>query len=462
MKYDIIVIGSGPGGYVAAIRAAQLGFKVGVVERAELGGICLNWGCIPTKALLKSASVFQYLHHASEYGIVAGEAHADFPAIVKRSRDVADQMSKGIQFLLTKNKIEHIQGFGKVKPGKIVEVTDASGTKTEYTANHIILATGARSRELPNLKQDGKKIIGYREAMTLPSQPRSMVVVGSGAIGSEFAWFYHTLGTKVSLVEVLPNIVPVEDEDVSKALERSFKKAGMKVMTGVSVESIDSSGEGCNVLIRTKKGDEIIECDVVLSAVGIATNIEGIGLEETGILTERGKVIVDDYYKTNIEGFYAIGDIVHGPALAHVASHEGIICVEKIAGKHVEPLDYGNIPGCTYTHPEIASVGMTEKAAKEAGYEILVGKFPFTASGKATASGARDGFIKVIFDKKYGEWLGAHMIGDNVTEMIAEVVVARKLETTGKEIIESVHPHPTMSEAIMEAVAQAYGECIHL
>jgi dihydrolipoamide dehydrogenase len=462
MKYDIIVIGSGPGGYVAAIRAAQLGFKVGVVERAELGGICLNWGCIPTKALLKSASVFQYLHHASEYGIVAGEAHADFPAIVKRSRDVADQMSKGIQFLLKKNKIEHIQGFGKVKPGKIVEVTDASGTKTEYTANHIILATGARSRELPNLKQDGKKIIGYREAMTLPSQPRSMVVVGSGAIGSEFAWFYHTLGTKVSLVEVLPNIVPVEDEDVSKALERSFKKAGMKVMTGVSVESIDSSGEGCNVLIRTKKGDEIIECDVVLSAVGIATNIEGIGLEETGILTERGKVIVDDYYKTNIEGFYAIGDIVHGPALAHVATHEGIICVEKIAGKHVEPLDYGNIPGCTYTHPEIASVGMTEKAAKEAGYEILVGKFPFTASGKATASGARDGFIKVIFDKKYGEWLGAHMIGDNVTEMIAEVVVARKLETTGKEIIESVHPHPTMSEAIMEAVAQAYGECIHL
>jgi dihydrolipoamide dehydrogenase len=462
MKYDIIVIGSGPGGYVAAIRAAQLGFKVGVVERAELGGICLNWGCIPTKALLKSASVFQYLHHASEYGIVAGEAHADFPAIIKRSRDVADQMSKGIQFLLKKNKIEHIQGFGKVKPGKIVEVTDASGTKTEYTANHIILATGARSRELPNLKQDGKKIIGYREAMTLPSQPRSMVVVGSGAIGSEFAWFYHTLGTKVSLVEVLPNIVPVEDEDVSKALERSFKKAGMKVMTGVSVESIDSSGEGCNVLIRTKKGDEIIECDIVLSAVGIATNIEGIGLEETGILTERGKVIVDDYYKTNIEGFYAIGDIVHGPALAHVASHEGIICVEKIAGKHVEPLDYGNIPGCTYTHPEIASVGMTENAAKEAGYEILVGKFPFTASGKATASGARDGFIKVIFDKKYGEWLGAHMIGDNVTEMIAEVVVARKLETTGKEIIESVHPHPTMSEAIMEAVAQAYGECIHL
>ena len=462
MNYDIIVIGSGPGGYVAAIRAAQLGFKVGIVERAELGGICLNWGCIPTKALLKSASVFQYLQHAAEYGIVAGESKADFPAIIRRSREVAGQMSKGIQFLLGKNKVEHINGFGTVKPGKIVEVTDASGIKTEYTANHIILATGARSRELPNLKQDGKKIIGYREAMTLPEQPASMVVVGSGAIGSEFAWFYHSLGTRVTLVEVLPNVVPVEDEDVSKALERSFKKAGMKVMTGVSVESVDTAGEGCKVVIKTKKGDEVIACDVVLSAVGVATNIEGIGLEETGIATERGKVLVDDFYRTNIEGYYAIGDIVKGPALAHVASHEGIICVEKIAGKSVEPLDYGNIPGCTYTHPEIASVGMTEKAARDAGYEIMVGKFPFTASGKATASGARDGFIKVIFDAKYGEWLGAHMIGDNVTEMIAEVVVARKLETTGKEIIEAVHPHPTMSEAIMEAVAQAYGECVHL
>lgn len=462
MNYDIIVIGSGPGGYVAAIRAAQLGFKVGVVERAELGGICLNWGCIPTKALLKSASVFQYLQHAADYGIVAGESKADFPAIIKRSREVAGQMSKGIQFLLSKNKVEHISGFGTVKPGKIVEVTDANGLKTEYTASHIILATGARSRELPNLKQDGKKIIGYREAMTLPVQPASMVVVGSGAIGSEFAWFYHSLGTRVTLVEVLSNVVPVEDEDVSKALERSFKKAGMKVMTGVSVESVDTAGDGCRVVIKTKKGDEVVECDVVLSAVGVATNIEGIGLEETGIATERGKVLVDDFYKTNIDGYYAIGDIVKGPALAHVASHEGIICVEKIAGKAVEPLDYGNIPGCTYTHPEIASVGMTEKAAREAGYEILVGKFPFTASGKATASGARDGFVKVIFDAKYGEWLGAHLIGDNVTEMIAEVVVARKLETTGKEIIEAVHPHPTMSEAIMEAVAQAYGECVHL
>ena len=462
MNYDVIVIGSGPGGYVAAIRAAQLGFKVGVVERAELGGICLNWGCIPTKALLKSASVFQYLQHATEYGIQAGEAKPDFNAIIKRSRDVADQMSKGIQFLLKKNKIDHIKGFGKVKPGKTVEVTDETGQVTAYSANHIILATGARSRELPTLKQDGKKIIGYREAMTLPEQPGSMVVVGSGAIGSEFAYFYHSIGTKVTLIEVLPNIVPIEDEEVSKTLERSFKKAGMKVLTGVSVESVDTSGEGCKVVVKTKKGEEIIACDIVLSAVGVATNLEGIGLEETGIAVEKGKVVIDDFYRTNVEGYYAIGDIVKGPALAHVASHEGIICVEKIAGKEVEPLDYGNIPGCTYTHPEIASVGLTELAAKEAGYDVLVGKFPFTASGKATAAGAREGFIKVIFDKKYGEWLGAHMIGENVTEMIAGVVVARKLETTGKEIIESVHPHPTMSEAIMEAVAQAYGECVHL
>ena len=462
MNYDIIVIGSGPGGYVAAIRAAQLGFKVGVVEKAELGGICLNWGCIPTKALLKSASVFQYLQHASEYGIIAGESKPDFNAIVKRSRDVAETMSKGIQFLLKKNKIEHLKGTGKVKPGKVVEVTDENGEVNNYQANHIILATGARSRILPNLPQDGKKIIGYREAMTLPLQPESLVVVGSGAIGSEFAYFYQSIGTKVTLIELLPNIVPLEDEEVSKTLERSFKKSGMKVMVNSTVESVDTTGKGCKVTVKTKKGDEIIEADIVLSAIGISTNIEGIGLEETGILTEKGKVIVDDFYRTSVPGYYAIGDIVRGPALAHVASHEGIICVENIAGKHAEPLDYGNIPGCTYTHPEIASVGMTEIAAKAAGYDILVGKFPFTASGKATASGAREGFIKVVFDAKYGEWLGAHMIGENVTEMIAEVVVARKLETTGKEIIESVHPHPTMSEAIMEAVAQAYGECVHL
>ncbi|HNX85507.1 MAG TPA: dihydrolipoyl dehydrogenase [Bacteroidales bacterium] len=462
MKYDIIVIGSGPGGYVAAIRAAQLGFRVGIVERAEMGGICLNWGCIPTKALLKSASVFQYLKHAGEYGITAGDVQPDFTAMVKRSRGVAETMSKGIQFLLKKNNIDPIIGNGKVQPGKKVLVTDTEGRESVFEADHIILATGARSKELPNLPQDGKKIIGYREAMTLPEQPASMVVVGSGAIGSEFAWFYQSIGTQVTLIEVLPDIVPVEDEEVSKALERSFKKSGMKVMTGVSVESADTSGAGCKVTVKTKKGEEVIECEVILSAVGVATNIEGIGLEETGIQTERGKVLTDEFYRTNIPGYYAIGDIVKGPALAHVASHEGIICVEKIAGKSVEPLDYGNIPGCTYTHPEIASVGMTEKTAIEAGYTIKIGKFPFTASGKATASGNREGFVKVIFDAQYGEWLGAHLIGENVTEMIAGIVVARKLETTGKEIIEAVHPHPTLSEAVMEAVAQAYGECVHL
>lgn len=463
MNFDLIVIGSGPGGYVAAIRASQLGMKVGVVERSELGGICLNWGCIPTKALLKSARVYEYVSHAADYGItLEGEAKADFEAIVKRSRGVADGMSKGIQFLFKKNKIELIAGTGKLKPGKTVEVTDAEGKKTELQASHIILATGARSRELPNLKQDGKKIIGYREAMNLPKQPASMVVVGSGAIGSEFAYFYNALGTKVTLVEFMPNVVPVEDEEVSKQLERSFKKAGMKVMTSSTVETVDTSGDLCKVTVKTKKGEEIIEAEIVLSAVGISTNLEGLGLEETGVSIKNGKVEVDDYYRTNVEGVYAIGDIVGGPALAHVASHEGMICVEKIAGKHVEPLNYGNIPGCTYTHPEIASVGMTEKAAREAGYDIKVGKFPFSASGKASAAGAKEGFVKVIFDAKYGEWLGAHLIGENVTELIAEVVVARKLETTGEEIIKSVHPHPTMSEAVMEAVAAAYDEVIHI
>jgi len=463
MNFDLIVIGSGPGGYVAAIRASQLGMKVGVVERSELGGICLNWGCIPTKALLKSAQVYEYVSHAADYGItLEGEAKADFEAIVKRSRGVAEGMSKGIQFLFKKNKIELIAGTGKLKPGKTVEVTDAEGKKTELKASHIILATGARSRELPNLKQDGKKIIGYREAMNLPKQPASMVVVGSGAIGSEFAYFYNALGTKITLVEFMPNVVPVEDEEVSKQLERSFKKAGMKVMTSSTVESVNTSGDLCKVTVKTKKGEEIIEAEIVLSAVGISTNLEGLGLEETGVSIKNGKVEVDDYYRTSVEGVYAIGDIVGGPALAHVASHEGMICVEKIAGKHVEPLNYGNIPGCTYTHPEIASVGMTEKAAREAGYEIKIGKFPFSASGKASAAGAKEGFVKVIFDAKYGEWLGAHLIGENVTEMIAEVVVARKLETTGEEIIKSVHPHPTMSEAIMEAVAAAYDEVIHI
>ncbi len=461
-KYNIIVIGSGPGGYVAAIRASQLGMKVAVVERAEVGGICLNWGCIPTKALLKSAQVFEYINHASDYGINVKEASVDFAGMVKRSRDVAAGMSKGINFLFKKNKIDLIQGFGKVKPGKKVEVEDENGTKTVYDADHVIVATGGRSRELPNLKIDGKKIIGYRKAMSLEKQPKSMVIVGSGAIGSEFAYFYNAIGTKVTLVEFLPNVVPVEDEEVSKQLERSYKKSGITVMKSSEVTSVDTSGKNCKVTIKTPKGEEFVECEIVLSAVGVSTNVEGIGLEDAGIATDKGKVIVDDYYKTNIPGFYAIGDIVKGPALAHVASAEGIICVEKIAGMDPEPLDYNNIPGCTYCNPEIASVGYTEKAAKEAGYDIKVGKFPFSASGKASAAGAKEGFVKVIFDAKYGEWLGAHMIGANVTEMIAEVVAARKLETTGHEIIKSVHPHPTMSEAIMEATAAAYDEVIHL
>jgi dihydrolipoamide dehydrogenase len=462
VKYDVLVIGGGPGGYVAAIRAAQLGKKVAVVEKAELGGICLNWGCIPTKALLKSAQVFEYIKHAGDYGIKVNGAEADFGAVVKRSRDVANGMSKGIQFLFKKNKVEHIPGFGKIKGNKQVEVTDDKGTKTVYMADHIILATGARARELPNLKIDEKKIISYRQAMVLDKKPESMVIVGSGAIGVEFAYFYNSMGTKVTIVEFLPNIVPVEDEDVSKTLEKEYKKAGINIMTNASVESVDTSGNKCKVNVKTASGQEIIEADIVLSAVGVATNIEGIGLEEVGVATDKGRVLTDDYYKTNIPGIYAIGDIVKGPALAHVASAEGIICVEKIAGLHVEPLNYGNIPGCTYCTPEIASVGMTEKQAKEKGIEVKIGKFPFTASGKASAAGAKEGFVKVIFDAKYGEWLGAHMIGSNVTEMIAEVVVARKLETTGHEIIKSVHPHPTMSEAIMEAAAAAYGEVIHI
>lgn len=462
MNYDVIVIGSGPGGYVAAIRASQLGMKTAIVEKAELGGICLNWGCIPTKALLKSAQVFEYLKHASDYGITVSGGSPDFGAVVKRSREVANGMSKGIQFLMKKNKIDVIVGYGKVKPGKKVEVTADDKSTTVYEAKHIILATGARSRELPNLKQDGKKIIGYREAMNLPAMPKSMVVVGSGAIGVEFAYFYATMGTKVTVVEFLPNIVPVEDEEVSKQLERSFKKAGIEIMTNASVESVDTSGAGCKVKIKAKDGEKSIDCDIVLSAVGIASNIENIGLEEVGIATDKGKVLVGKYYETNIPGYYAIGDLLSTQALAHVASAEGITCVEKIAGLHVEPINYKNIPGCTYCSPEIASVGYTEKAAKEAGYELKVGKFPFSASGKAKAAGAPDGFVKLIFDAKYGELLGAHMIGANVTEMIAEIVTARKLETTGHEIIKAVHPHPTMSEAIMEAAAAAYGEVIHL
>ncbi len=461
-SYDLIVIGSGPGGYVAAIRASQLGLKVGVVERESLGGVCLNWGCIPTKALLKSAQVFEYIKHAKDFGIEVGDPKPDFSSMVKRSREVASGMSKGVQFLFKKNKIDVLSGYGRLISNKKVAVEDGSGTVTEYTANHILIATGGRSKELPSMPIDGKKIIGYRKAMTLEKQPKSMVVVGSGAIGTEFAYFYNSIGTEVTLVEFLPHLVPLEDEEVSKQLERSFKKAGIKVMTQSEVIKVDTKGKQCKVTIKTSKGEEQVECDVVLSAVGISTNIENIGLEELGIGMEKDKIKVDDYYRTNVSGVYAIGDIVHGPALAHVASAEGIICVEKIAGEDPEPLNYGNIPACTYCEPEIASVGYSEKAAKEAGYEVKVGKFPFTASGKASAAGAKEGFVKVIYDAKYGEWLGAHMIGLNVTEMIAEVVAARKLETTGHEIIKSVHPHPTMSEAIMEATAAAYDEVIHL
>ncbi|HPF92769.1 MAG TPA: dihydrolipoyl dehydrogenase [Tenuifilaceae bacterium] len=462
MNFDLIVIGSGPGGYVAAIRASQLGMKVGVVEKENLGGICLNWGCIPTKALLKSAQVFEYASHAADYGVLANEVKPDFEKMIARSRDVASNMSKGIEFLFKKNKIEVINGFGKLIGKGKVEVTNSEGKTQEVTAKHIILATGARSRELPNLKQDGGKIIGYRQALSLPKQPKSMVVVGSGAIGSEFAYFYNSIGTQVTLVEYMPNIVPVEDEEVSKTLERAFKKNKIKVMTNASVDAVDTSGDLCKVTIKTKKGEEVVEAEIVLSAVGITPNTEGIGLEEVGVEMENGRVKVDEYYRTNVEGVYAIGDIIPGPALAHVASAEGIACVEKIAGMEVHPINYKNIPGCTYTNPEVSSVGMTEKAAQEAGYEIKVGKFPFTASGKATAAGMRDGFVKLIFDAKYGELLGAHMIGGNVTEMIAEMVVARNLETTGHELIKSIHPHPTMSEAIMEAAAAAYGEVIHM
>ena len=461
MNYDIIVIGSGPGGYVTAIRASQLGFKTAIIEKENLGGICLNWGCIPTKALLKSAQVFKYINHAEDFGLNKVEASFDFPNVVQRSRGVAEKMSKGVEFLMKKNKIDVIFGTAKVKPGKKVAV-EKDGAVKEYTAEHIVLATGARSRELPNLPQDGKKVIGYRQALTLPKQPKSMIVVGSGAIGVEFAYFYATLGTEVTVVEFMPNIVPVEDEDVSKHLEKSFKKAKIKVMTNASVESVDTSGEGVKAQVKTEKGIVELQADILLSAVGITANIENIGLEEVGIKTEKGRVVVDEWYRTSVPGYYAIGDILPTQALAHVASAEGITCVEKIKGLDVERIDYGNIPGCTYCTPEIASVGLTEKQAKEKGYEIKVGKFPFSASGKATANGDTDGFVKVIFDAKYGEWLGCHMIGTGVTEMIAEAVAARKLETTGHEILKTVHPHPTLSEAVMEAVAAAYGEVIHI
>ena len=464
-QFDLIVIGSGPGGYVAAIRASQLGLKTAVVERESLGGICLNWGCIPTKALLKSAQVFEYIKHAGDFGISVENATPEFDNIIKRSRDVADGMSKGINFLFRKNKITEIKGSGTLLGGKQVEVVDAEGKKTVYAAEHIILATGARAKELPSVKIDGNKIIEYRKAMTLPTQPKSMVVVGAGAIGCEFAYFYNALGVEVTIVEFMDQgLVPREDPDISKELSKIFKKSGINVLANASVEEVDTSGEGCKVRVKNRKDgkEQTIACDIVLSAAGVTPNTENLGLEALGIETDRGFIKTDAYYRTNVPGIYAIGDILPGPALAHVASAEGIICVEKIAGMEVHPLDYNNIPSCTYCQPEVASVGMTEPAAREAGYELKVGKFPFTASGKAKAAGHSQGFVKVIFDAKYGEFLGAHMIGANVTEMIAEVVAARKLETTGHEIIKTVHPHPTMSEAIMEAAAAAYDEVIHL
>ena len=460
MNYDLIVIGSGPGGYVTAIRASQLGLKTAIIEKESLGGICLNWGCIPTKALLKSAQVFEYINKASTYGIQVNGSNLDFVEVIKRSRDIANGMSKGIEYLMKKNKIDVIFGHGKITEPGIVEVT-SSGKKETYKSTHIILATGARSRVLPNIPQDGSKVIGYREAMTLKEIPKKLVIIGSGAIGVEFAYFYATMGSEVTIVEYQKNIVPIEDNDISKQLQRSFKKLGIKILTQTSVEKVDVKDK-CIVHAKTKDSEQTIDCDVVLSAVGIEANIEGIGLEELGVSIENGRVIVDKFYRTNIPGIYAIGDMLPTQALAHVASAEGILCVEKITGHDVEPLNYSNIPGCTYCSPEIASVGLTEEKAKELGYEVKVGKFPFSASGKASAAGHKDGFVKVVFDAKYGEWLGCHMIGYNVTEMIAEAVVARRLETTGMEILKSVHPHPTMSEAVMEAVADAYDEVIHI
>ena len=468
MAYDVIVLGSGPGGYPAAIRASQLGFKVAIIEKESLGGICLNWGCIPTKALLKSAQVYESMKHSKDYGLEAPDVKHNFEAVIKRSRGVADKMSKGVQFLMRKNKIDVIMGYGKVKAKGQIEVKAADGKTQVVEGKYIVIATGARSRALPSLPMDGKKIIGYREAMSLPQQPKSMIVVGSGAIGVEFAYFYNSLGTKVTLVEFLPRLVPVEDEEISKELEKQFKKQGIEVYTSSEVTSADTSGSGVKAKVKTGNGEITLEADIILSAAGIVANIEDIGLEQLGIKTEKGKIVVDKYQQTNVAGFYSIGDCSPGQALAHVASKEGIVAAEHMGYNekkypHLpDTLDYNNIPGCTYCTPEIASIGYTEKAAKDAGYEIKIGKFPFIASGKASAAGATDGFVKVIYDAKYGEFLGAHMIGYNVTELIAEVSVARKLETTYHEILNASHPHPTMSEGVKEATAAAYGEAIDI
>jgi len=465
MSFDIIVLGSGPGGYVAAIRASQLGMKVAIVEKENLGGVCLNWGCIPTKALLKSAQVFEYINHAKDYGISVGTPTAEFGQMISRSRGVADGMSKGVNFLMKKNKITVLDGYGRLVRGKKIVVTDKAGKKEEYSAEHIIIATGGRAKELPNLKIDGTKIIGYREAMTLAVQPKKMVVVGAGAIGVEFAYFYNAIGTEITVVEYMEQgLLPREDAEISKELTKIYKKAGMNILANAAVENVDITGNQCKVTIKSRKDEsvQVIECDVVLSAAGVTPNTEDIGLEALGIETERGMIKVDAYYRTNVPGIYAIGDVIPTQALAHVASAEGITCVEKIAGHHPEPIDYNNIPGCTYCWPEVSSVGMTETQAKEAGYELKIGKFPFSASGKASASGSKEGFVKVIFDAKYGELIGAHMIGANVTELIAELVLAKKLESTGHEILKAIHPHPTMSEAVMEATAAAYDEVIHL
>ena len=458
MAYDVIVLGSGPGGYPAAIRSSQLGKKVAIVEREALGGICLNWGCIPTKALLKSAQVYEYAKHASSYGINVENPTHNFGGVVTRSRGVADKMSKGVQFLMKKNKIDVIMGNGKLIAANKLEVTAADGTKQILEAKNIVIATGGRARELPTMPIDGKKIIGYREAMVLPTQPKSMIICGSGAIGSEFAYFYNSMGTKVTMVEFMPRLVPVEDDDISKELEKNFKKQGMTIMTSAEVTKVDTSGEGVKATVKTSTGEVVLEADILLSAVGVVANIENIGLEALGIKTDKGKITVDTNGQTNVPGIYAIGDCTPGQALAHVAAKEGINAAEHLSGHHPGPIDYNNIPGCTYCSPEIASVGYTEKAAKDAGYEVKVGKFPFMASGKASAAGATEGFVKVIYDAKYGEFLGCHMIGMNVTEMIAEAVVARKLETTAHEILNAIHPHPTMSEGMKEATAVAYGE----